>query len=200
MFDTTAEIELAMRLESGAKSVLVRWPSDEEWAERSKKRKIIIQRLGRGVTETKPPEPGDADLALYGKIALNGTPALTKGEAFQVAETLSTCTITNVEIDGDYATVEMIVLTGPVRHTLKIPSADQVVAFRRSGFRLLDQPFNRQEITLFLDPGGKLWDTCGGKSEDYQGPVPVIQKDAAVRAVIDCIERNLGPQHGDTSF
>jgi hypothetical protein len=200
MFDTTAEIELAMRLESGAKSVLVRWPTDEEWAERSRKRKIIIQRLGRGVTETKPPEPGDADLALYGKIALNGTPPLTKGEAFQVAETLSACTVTNVEIEGDDATVDLTVLTGPVKHRLKVPTADQVVAFRRSGFRILDQPFNRQEITLFLDPGGKLWDACGGKSEDYQGPVPIIHKDTAIRAVIDFIERNLGPQNGDASF
>lgn len=201
MFDTTAEIELGMRLTSGASSVVVRWPTDEEWAARSKARKIIIRRMGRGISETVPPEPSEGDVALYKKIALNGTPEVTKGEAYQIAEAIAVCNVTGVEVDGDNATVDMNVLTGHVKHLLKVPTADQVVTLRRSGFRILELPFNQQEVRISIEPGAKLWDALGGKSDDYaHGTVPNIHKDTAVRAVIDYIDRNLGPRGDDANF
>src|SRR5262249_5402452 len=115
-------------------------------------------------------------------------------------ETIATCTVTGVEVEGETATVEMNVLTGPAKHTLKVPTADQVVKLRRSGFRILELPFNQQEIKLFIEPGAKLWDDLGGASSDYKGAVPNIHKDAAVRAVIDFIDRNLGPRSDDANF
>jgi hypothetical protein len=201
MFDAKAEIEIAMHLQSGGKSVVVRWPSDEEWAARASKRKILFRRLGRGMSETVTPEPGEADVALYEKIALNGTPTLTKGEAYQVAEALAVASATGVTVEGDRATVTLTVLTGQVSHNLGIPNADQVITFRRGAFRMFDLPFNTQELRLKADAGAKLWDACGGKSDDYAGgTIPAIHKDAAARAVVEYLDRNLGPQQDDSNF
>lgn len=200
MFDANAEIELAMRLAGGQQSVLVRWPTDAEWSARAAKRKIIIHRLGRGSSETIPPEPGDADLALYQQIALNGAPTVTRAEAYQIAEVLCAATATGVTVDGDFATVKLTVLTGEVTHVLKIPTADQVISFRRSAFRMLDLPFGTQELRLKPEAGAQLWDTCGGKSDDYAGAVPMIHKDAAARAVVEYLDRHLGPQQDDANF
>jgi len=200
MFDAKAEIELGMRLENGAQSVLVRWPTDQEWAARSKARKILIRRLGRGVSETVPPEPIDADLTLTEKILLNGSGTVTKAEAFSILEALGTCSVTDVEIVGDQATVALNVLTGPVEHRIKVPTAGQVVAFKRSGFRMLDLPYSQQQIQLFIEPAAQLWDACGGTAEGYEGAVPAIHKDTAVRAVIDYLDRKLGAPNADESF
>ena len=201
MFDAKAEIELGMHLQAGQKSVLVRWPTDEEWAARAAKRKIIFRRLGRGMSETVTPEPGEADVALYEKIALNGAPTVTKGEAYQIAETLCAVTATGVTVDGDRATVTLSVLTGQVSHNLKIPTADQVIQFRRSAFRMFDLPFNTQELRLKAEAGAAMWDACGGKSDDYAGGIiPAIHKDAAARAIVEFLDRNLGPQQDDANF
>jgi len=200
MFDTSAEIELGMNLQSGAKSVVVRWPTDEEWAARSRNRKFVIHRLGRGISETIPPKPSEHDLALYRRIALNGAPDLTMGEAFQVAESIATCSVTNVEVEGDNVTVDMNILTGPVQHKIKMPTMDAMVTFKTAGFKILDLPFNQQQLTLLIEPGAKLWDQCQGSSTDYTGAVPAIHKDAAMRAIQDVVDRNLGPRHGDQSF
>jgi hypothetical protein len=191
VFDSQATIEIQARTAGGLQKLEVRWPNDEEWGARAKGRKIVIKRLGRGMSETSI-EPGESDLKLYEKIMLNGSPQLTKGEATRVVDVLAVCDVTDVIIEGDEAAVELNVLGGTVKHTVKIPTAEQVISFRRSAFRLLDLPFNKQQMVLNPDAGAKLWDACAGKSGDYSGPVPVLHKDQAIRGVIEYLDREVG--------
>jgi len=200
VFDATKEYELGMRVEAKG-PVVVRWPSDQEWTARARGRKILQRRLGRGVTEMVQPEPSDVDLAFYDKIKLNGGTSLTKAEAALVGDTLAACAVTNVELEGDTATVTATVLTGQVKLRLAIPTAAQTVTFRRAAYRLLELPFNTQEIRMNPDAGARLFDECKGGSDDYTGGViPGIHKDAAVRAVIEQLERNLGPMDNEANF
>jgi hypothetical protein len=202
-FDSKAEIAIPARLAStgGAEQeVLLRYPTDEEWSARSRSRKIIIRRLGRGMSETVPPEPGEADVKLYKTIALNGAPDMTPAEASKVLEALSVADVYDVSIDGGEAAVEMSVMTGRAIHHMKIPTADQVLSFRRSAFRLIDLPFNQQELRTTADAGARLYDQCGGRSEDYANGIPALHKDAAIRAVIEHIDRALGPRSDDANF
>jgi hypothetical protein len=201
-FDAAAEIELGLRLESGDRSVVVRFPTDAELAERQRRRPVLIRNQGRGVSEQVPAEPGEPDLALFDKIALNGRPSVTKEEAFQIAEILTSTTVLGVEVDGDRALVTMHVMTGlTVRHSLDVPTAGRVVLFRRGAFKMLSQPYGVQQIRVNAEAGARLWDDCHGSSQDYAGgAIPAIHKDAAVRAVVEFIDHHLGPRKDDASF
>ena len=47
-FDATRPIAINLRGPDGVKTVRVRFPSDDEWAERQRRRKVIVKQLGRG--------------------------------------------------------------------------------------------------------------------------------------------------------
>jgi len=202
-FDSKAEIVIPSRVAATngeVQEVMVRYPSDEEWAARSRSRKIIIRRLGRGMTENVPPPPSDADVRLYESITLNGAPKMTPAEAAKFLEMLSQADVYNVTVEGAEAVVEMSVMTGHVEHRMKIPTADQIVSFRNAGFRVIDLPFNQQEIRVTPDAGARLYDQCGGRSDFYTNGIPSVHKDAAVKAVIETIERTFAPRIDDANF
>jgi hypothetical protein len=203
MFDITSQIEVESRPASigGAlQKIDVRWPTDQEWSTRQRARKIIIRNLGRGVKEYVPPEPTQADIDLFQKIALNGAPELTRGEAQQLLDTLATARVISVSIEGTTATVEMETLNGLVSHQMRVPMTDQVLAWRRSASRILELPYNSQEVRTTPDAGARLYDECGGTSKDYENAIPAIHKDAVVKNVIDYIDNMLGPKKDDANF
>ena len=202
-FDTKQELEFDPPIASSGglpQKVVLRWPTDEEWAARQRGRKIIIRRLGRGISETVPPEPGEADLKLYSAIAVNGAPVMTPAEAAKVIEVMAVADVFDVQVEGGEATVEMEVASGRVKHHMRIPTADEVLSFRRAAASVLDLPFNQQEIRVTPEAGARLYEKCQGKSEDYVNGIPNIHKDAAARAVIEFIDRALGPRQDDANF
>jgi hypothetical protein len=203
MFDTTAEIHFPARLAStGGKpqEIAVRWPSDDEWAAYLRSKKFSVRQLGRGASETIAPPPGESDVALYEKIALNGAPEMTPAEAAKVLDALSVCQVQAVTLNGLEATVEMRVLGGMiVHHRLKIPSAEQVHQYKRSAIRRIDLPHNQQHATFNQQIAADIYDQCGGNSVDYASGIPMPHKHEAARAVIDEIELEYGPKD-DASF
>ncbi len=48
MFDSTKPITMNLRSPEGLKPIRVRFPSDDEWIERQRRRKVTIKQLGRG--------------------------------------------------------------------------------------------------------------------------------------------------------
>jgi hypothetical protein len=200
MFDTTAEFHINARSATNEKSQLtLSWPTDAQWMERARLRKFMIKKSGRGSSETRLEPNLEGDLKLYESIKRNGAPPLTGAEASRVLDAISYCEIRDVQLPQDDASVTMAVPGGEVKHTLKAPNAEQVRSFRRAAYRLRDLPYNNQEMRIFIEPGAALWDECQGKSADYEGPVPAIHKDAAIRAVIDALDRELvaGPEDTD---
>ena len=201
MFDSTKELVMVPRPGSSAHGNLsMRWPTEDEWEERARTRKILIRRLGRGVNETEIRPSGEFDLKLWGKIKLNGAPELTPGEATFVVDQLAKCDILDVEMDGDQAVVQLRVFGGRVKHRLRLPTADEVIKLRDQAAKALDLPYGRQELRIALGPGARLWDACAGSSEDYIGPVPGPHKDTAVRAVIDYIDQQMESQNDEENF
>jgi hypothetical protein len=203
MFDREAEIHFPARLAStgGQKTeVAVRWPTDEEWAGYLRQKKFTVRQLGRGVTETVPPAAGEPDVELYQKIALNGAPAMTPAEAGKVLDAISVCQIVSVSLNGVEAEVELRVVSGVVKHRLKIPTADQIAVYRRSAIRRLDLPHNLQQAKFDQQVAARIYDECSGRSEDYVGAVPMPHKHEAARAVIDEIELEYGPKPDDENF
>jgi hypothetical protein len=190
MFDAKQPITLHLRTPDGVKAVRVRFPSDEEWIERQKKRKVIVKQLGRGVSETTIPDSAEADAALLAKIRLpeENAPEVDAFEASRIIEQLSQADVDDVVQVGDGFRVTMRVLGSTVSLVLRMPSAKDVFEYRRGFARVLDLPYNRQELIINLAPAAALFKKLLESTEGYAGDVPVIHQAVAVKAAIDALD------------
>ena len=55
-----------------------------------------------------------------------------------------------------------------------MPSAKDVFEYRRSFARVLDLPYNRQELIINLAPAAALYKRLVESTEGYAGEVPII--------------------------
>lgn len=190
VFDAARPIALQLRTPAGLKTVRVRFPNDEEWIERQRKRKVIVKQLGRGVSETTIPNSEDADAALLARIRApeENAPEVDAFEASRIIEQLSQAEVDDVVQVGDAFRVTLRVLGGTVTHLLKMPSAKDVFEYRRGFARVLDLPYNRQELIINLAPAGTLYKRLAQAAEGYAGEVPVIHQTVAVKAAIDALD------------
>jgi hypothetical protein len=196
MFDAKQPITIHLRTPDGVKHVRVRFPTDEEWIDRQKKRKVIVKQLGRGVSETTIPDSAEADAALFAKIRVpeENAPEVDAFEASRIIEQLGQADIDDVEQVGDAFRVTLRVLGGTVAHIFKMPSAKDVFEYRRGFARVLDLPYNRQELIINLAPAATLFKKLLESSEGYSGEVPIIHQAVAVKAAIDALDGALEEQ------
>ncbi len=188
VFDATRPVAIQLRGPDGLKTVRVRFPSDDEWAERQRRRKVIVKQLGRQISETTIPNGEDIDAALLAKVRTEETPEVDAFEAQKVIEQLATCDVDDVVLVGDAFRVVLRVLGGVVTHLLKMPSAKDVITYRRGFARLLDLPYGRQELTVNVRPAGDLYKKLIEATEGYAGEVPIIHQAVAVKAAIDALD------------
>lgn len=190
VFDISRPIALHLRTPGGVKTVRVRFPSDEEWIDRQRRRKVIVKQLGRGVSETSIPNSEDADAALLAKIRVpeESAPEVDAFEASRVIEQLSQAEVDDVIQVGDGFRVTLRVLGGTVTHLLKMPSAKDVFEYRRGFARVLDLPYNRQELIINLAPAGALYKKLAQTAEGYAGDAPIIHQAVALKAAIDALD------------
>lgn len=190
VFDAARPIAIYLRTPAGVKTVRVRFPTDEEWIDRQKKRKVIVKQLGRGVSETTIPDSQDADAALLAKIRVpeENAPDVDAYEASRIIEQLSQAEVDDVVQVGDEFRVTLRVVGGTVAHLLKMPSAKDVFEYRRGFARVLDLPYSRQELIINLAPAAALFKKLHESSEGYAGEAPIIHQAVAVKAAIDAID------------
>lgn len=188
VFDSTRPIALQLRTPTGVKTVRVSFPSDEEWTERQRRRKVVIKQLGRGVSETIIGNAEDADAALLAQIRDGEGPEVDPFEASRIIEQLSQAEVDDVVQTGDSFRVTLRVLGGVVTHLLKMPSAKDVFEYRRGFARVLDLPYNRQELTINLAAAGALYKKLITATEGYAGEAPIIHQAVAVKAAIDALD------------
>src|SRR5579885_610970 len=126
MFDATKPITMNLWTPEGVKTVRLRFPSDEEWTERQRRRKVIITQLGRGISETVVPNSEDVDAALVAKIrAEEQDPAeVDPFEASRIIEQLSQAEVDDVVQTGDSFRITLRVLGGAVTLVLAMRSAE----------------------------------------------------------------------------
>ena len=188
VFDATRPVAINLRTPEGVKAIRVRFPTDAEWTERQRRRKVIIKQLGRGVSETSLANAEDGDAALLAKIREAEEPAVDPFEASRVIDQLSQAEVDDVIQAGDAFRVTTRVLGATTAHILKMPSAKDVFEYRRGFARILDLPFNRQELTINLAAAGALYKRLSQAAEGYAGEVPIIHQAVAVKAAIDALE------------
>ena len=188
VFDATRPVAIQLRGPDGVKTIRVRFPSDDEWVERQRRRKVIVKNLGRQVSETLIPNNEDIDAALLAKVRTEEAPEVDAFEAQKVIEQLAVCEVDDVVLVGDAFRVVLRVLGGAVTHLLKMPSAKDVTTYRRGFARVLDLPYGRQELTINVRAAGDLYKKLIEATEGYVGEVPIIHQAVAVKAAIDALD------------
>ena len=188
VFDATRQVEIKLQSAEGAKTITVRFPTDEEWTERQRRRKIIIKQLGRGISETVVPGSEDADAELLAKLRVGDGPDVDAFEASRILEQLSQADVDDVIPEAGTFRVLVRVSGGITAHVLRMPSAKDVIEYRRAFARILDLPFNKQELTVNLGAAGTLYQKLCQATEGYAGAVPIIHQAVAVKAAIDALE------------
>ncbi len=81
VFDASRPISINLRTPTSVKTLKVRFPSDDEWIERQRRRKVTIKQLGRRVSETIVANGEDVDAALLAKIREGDEPEVDPFEA-----------------------------------------------------------------------------------------------------------------------
>jgi len=188
VFDATRQVEIQLRSAEGTKTIKIRFPTDEEWTERQRRRKIVIKQLGRGISETVIPSSEDVDAVLFAKIRVEESPEVDAFEASRIIEQLSQADVDDVVPEAGAFRVSLRVPGGLTAHVLRMPSAKDVIEYRRGFARVLDLPFNKQELTINLAAASALYEKLKQSTEGYAGAVPIIHQAVAVKAAIDALE------------
>ncbi len=190
VFDAKRTIALRLNTPSGVKTVRVRFPSDEEWTARQRRRKVVVKNLGRGMSETSVAGSEEIDAALVAKIRVeeDNPTEVDAFEATRIIEQLSQAEVDDVVQAGGAFRVATRVLGGLTVHVLKMPSAKEVIEYRRGFLRSVDLPYGKQEITVNLGAAASLYDRLCDETEGYAGQVPIIHKVVAVKAAIDALD------------
>ena len=190
VFDAATPVAMQLAGPNGVKTVRVRFPNDEEWAERQRRRKAIVKNLGRGRSETTVPNAEEVDSALVAKIRVEDDSPVDVDpfEAVQIIERLGECDVDDVVQAGDSFKVVLRVLGSTVTHLLKMPSAKDVFNYRRSFARVVELPYNRQEITINLHAAAELYKKLVVATEGYAREAPIIHQGVAVKAAIDALD------------
>jgi hypothetical protein len=188
VFDATRPVAIQLRGPDGVTTVRTRFPTDEEWAERQRRRKIIVKQLGRQISETTVPRNEEIDAALLAKIRAEDSPEVDAFEAQKVIEQLATCDVDDVVMAGNAFRVSLRVLGGMTAHIIKMPSAKDVNQYRTGFARVLDLPFGRQELTINVRAAGDLYKKLIDTTEGYAGDIPIIHQAVAVKAAIDALD------------
>ncbi len=185
-----AERPMRIRLQGG-KEVVVRFPTDDEWVDWRRRRKVVTKQLGRGKTETLPASQ-EQDAELVAKLVNGDGPEIDEYEAAIIVEELTRADLDEIEPEGDGYRVTLTVPGGTTTsHAVGMPSAKEIIKFRRAYARSIDQG-NRSEITINLQAAADLYAKLCSSSVGYAGKVPIIHQAAALRAAIDSLESGLG--------
>lgn len=195
MFDTKREIEVSVLHPAGKKTCRVRWPSDEEWIEHSARRRVVVSQLSReeSVTDILDGERAAAELLAKIRLDKDG-PELDEFEAAYVIDRLSRAQVQECErADGGVA-VSLKVPGSATTHVLRIPSLAEVVAYRRSFSRIVENRRGKQLLKINLRAAGEFYDKLIQSKDGYAGDVPVIHKAAVVTELLVYLESE---QEGD---
>lgn len=181
MFTTKVERPITI-LSDGEKTCMVRYPTDAEWCERSRKRVIIRHLLTANRTQSEVPNALATDGELFRKIRLGETTTeWNDAEASLIIDHLETCRVVDTARSGNEFSVTMQIPGGRVIHRLQMPNQADVRAYGAAAVKTT-MARHHVEDRVRLEPSGDMWAICKGVAEGYAegSDIPIIHKDVAI--------------------
>jgi hypothetical protein len=172
-------------ISGGRKECRVRFPTDAEWCERTRKQRSVRRFLGRGKSEFEALDSSVIDVELLERIRQDKDGVLfDAAEAAAVLAKLERAIVDGeCEREGDQFRVALRVPGAVVEHLVGIPTRKQMDKHEASSVKIVGAR-RAQEIRGFLEPSGELYDAIVKKSEGYVGPVPIVHKAAVISEVL----------------
>lgn len=200
MFDMKAEIGLTLQSEEGPKKIVVRYPSDEQFMDWRRKKKVVQKDLGRRSFKIDPAKPEPADLALLNAIRVDKDgPSIDEAEAYHIIGQLSECEVlSRPDREGASYIVKMKIMRKLMTaHTLRIPSVKERMDYQRDRSSVIFGQYGQQEIRINLRAAGDLYDKLKVAVTGYQGAIPVAHKAEIVNVLLQEIDAEQEEVHED---
>jgi len=188
MFDATAGVDMTLPSPAGFKSATVSYPADEQLIARAAALKTIVRNLGRGKSMTEPAANSEqVDFDLYQKIRQDGSPDLDPYEAQRLMQHLLRVEVLDSRREGTQFHVELDTPAGTTSFLMSMPSAKQVIDYRRSVVQVIDNR-RTQEIRMNLRASRELFDSLHVSHDGYAGEVPVNHAAAVISELLALLE------------
>jgi hypothetical protein len=178
-------------ISGGKKTCQMRWPTDEEWAERARSRKVLRRTGTRGRVTIETPDAETIDAAFFEKIRMpeEGGPEFDAAEAAKAVAGLERSEVIESSLDGAEIRCVLDVPGAETTHVLRIPSQRQILDLGRKSVKISDAGRKGVFITVTLEESGALYDSLLVRTEGYEGDVvPIIHKDAVVQSTLLLIQ------------
>lgn len=197
IFHSEANFEIVLRREGV--TVVVRMPSQAEWAARGRLIKSILHRLGPGQTETRTEGVEAADLGLLASIRVDNGEPLDDACASAIIERLTRADVEDEPVrEGPGFLIPITAFGGIVtHHLLRIPTLKETRAYRKAAYSFVDLRRGRQQVKVSVDAICDFYDGLLQRVDGYEGAVPPMHKMAAVTelmAILDELESEEDPK------
>ena len=194
MFDTSKPFEVHI-LSGGEKAVTLRYPTDEELCERTRRLKTVRRSLGGGRSQFEITNMAEVNADLFSKIRLsqNGhAETFDDAEASRFIDKLLRVDVEDISREGDGFRVDLRVAGGKgglkVAHVLRMPTQKDILEYRRASARSIDGR-RHTDIRLSLEPTQALYEKLVARLEGYgETRVPVHHKDAVILEIVQQME------------
>ena len=188
LFDAAQPIGVTLLSAGEQKKFSVRFPSDEEWIDRQRSRKLVTQDLGNGRSKRSVPDAESGDASLLKEIIQGESNGFDAYEAAAVIEQLEQAEVVGIDADAESKSFRVsLKVPGAVvtTHSLRMPTLKQLAVYSRNVTSFVDCRFGKSEMTVNLNVSAELYDEH--RSGDPQGyvvaDIPAIHKHAVVGAV-----------------
>ena len=187
-FDTSKHFTVPI-ISGGEKRCVLRWPTDQEWAQRARSLRIVTQQLGRNRSQTDTVNEDRVNAELFTKIRIDQDgPPFDEAEAASAIRRLDRTLITDVDRDGAHYRIHLRAAGCDLLHVLRIPTKAEELRYRKAAVHIFD--LRRQvEARLNLEASQELYDAVHVAHEGYAGPVPIVHKEAALREMLDQLQQ-----------
>jgi hypothetical protein len=192
LFDSTLELGIKLPSPEGVKRVSVSFPSDADFSEWRRKKKIVQKDLGRRSFQIEASQPEQCDLDLLKKILVTEegqpTPEIDEAEASYIVSKLAESEVpTKPEREGSTFRIPLRVM-GKIDtvHVLRVPSMREMMKYDRERSAVKFGQYGQQEIRINFDAASKLYDELVKDKQGYApaSRVPVPHKAEAINVLL----------------
>jgi hypothetical protein len=192
LFDVTAVFRDKLPRPEGILTVTLKFPTDEQWIERSRRRKIRQRNLGNGKVQSITMPPDHLDLELIDSLKEDKDAQIDVHEAKRLLERLSTVTMDEEPTrEGSLIRIPMRAHGINTVHFLRVPTErDRYEFIEFSGVPTV----SRGSIDTYgfnLGAAKPIYAKLCEKSIGYAGAVPISHMLAAINAAFDFIDREI---------
>ena len=192
LFDATLPFKVRIVRPEGDEIITMRFPSDDQWIERSRRRKIRSRNLGNGKAQSIPEGPDPHDAELVNGLRVGECAEVDPYEAKRILERISMVTFEEDPTrEGACLRIPMRVRGVRTVHVLRVPTERQRGEFlQMSGIPAISQG-SIETYGFNLGGAKELYDQLNKESVGYAGEVPVVHKLAAVNAAFEAVDKAL---------